>query len=394
MIPTVLFFVLGFLVAAALALASAPLLWKRADRLARKKIEASLPLTREELQGEIDAVNAEHAMAMRRLEMKAQAIKRKAAQDLVEINTLREEVRTLQEQCAEGANLAERLAEKEEEIRRLAAVHGETEEKLARQVAQVEELSRLYEEASLTASSRQIELVARESEIEDLNETLSILRSQRKEADRAMREAVSERTSAENALEIERSRAEELDRRVERLMSKVSTYEDRLERQQGEIMRLKQKIRQNGADRPDVEIPTDTEHARAGPERRDADLSQQISMLMAGGAMESEDSEHPSSPKSEVERLRSRLAALVRENKKLRVELAASTSSTAEEGDEALRERISNLAAEVVNMAATLEGPDSPIHKTLSDAPADGVGGQSPSLAERVRALRESSTTG
>ena len=75
------------------------------------------------------------------------------------------------------------------------------------------------------------------------------------------------------------------------------------------------------------------------------------------------------------DRLEARLTALTRENKKLRTDLAAHERSKVEDwGDERrgnalLREQINDLAAEVVSLTATLEGPDSPINKALAVAP-------------------------
>ena len=45
-------------------------------------------------------------------------------------------------------------------------------------------MGRLYDEASLTASNRQIELVARETEVEKLAGDVQLLRGQRKDAER------------------------------------------------------------------------------------------------------------------------------------------------------------------------------------------------------------------
>src|SRR5690606_36221800 len=278
------------------------------------------------------------------------------------------------------------------ELREQTARLREVEEKLAEREREVEELSRRYEEASLTASSRQIELVARESEIDNLNEMLGILRSQRKEDDRMMREAVSEKVQADKALQLERERVEELAHKVERLMTDLSTREDRLERQESEITRLKQKLRESAGRRKGREPDADEERVRL--EAQVAELSQKLSTLLAGADATAPKDEASALRKPELERLQARLAALLRENKKLRAELAASAAAQQEAGDEMLRERISNLAAEVVSMAAALQGPDSPIEKALAGPPAE-TGGKGKdrrmSLAERVRALRKAS---
>ncbi len=58
-----------------------------------------------------------------------------------------------------------------------------------------------------------------------------------------------------------------------------------------------------------------------------------------------------------------------------------------------LREQIADLAAEVVNLTALLEGPDSPVWKALDEAPArspeETSAPSEASLAGRIRALRD-----
>jgi len=52
-----------------------------------------------------------------------------------------------------------------------------------------------------------------------------------------------------------------------------------------------------------------------------------------------------------------------------------------------LREQMNELAAHVVNLAAKLDGPDSPIAKALAAETGEGAG-RTISLADRVRALQ------
>ena len=62
-----LVFILGFLSAGLIALIVAPMVWRRAVALTRKRIEASMPLTQAEIQADKDRMRAEFAMATRRL---------------------------------------------------------------------------------------------------------------------------------------------------------------------------------------------------------------------------------------------------------------------------------------------------------------------------------------
>ena len=98
---------------------------------------------------------------------------------------------------------------------------------------------------------------------------------------------------------------------------------------------------------------------------------------------------------AERDRLESRLTTLTRENKRLRARTAeGGNGEGALDGDASLREQIHQLAAEVVNLTAQLDGADSPIRKALSLPSAHGPEGGVPagkiaSLADRIRALQK-----
>ena len=68
MIEQVMFFVLGALTAALLTIALLPALWRRAVRLTRARLEATLPLTSGEIAAEKDQLRAAHSVDIRRVE--------------------------------------------------------------------------------------------------------------------------------------------------------------------------------------------------------------------------------------------------------------------------------------------------------------------------------------
>ena len=98
MIQPILFFTLGFLCAGFLALMIGPAVWRRAVNLTRRRIEASVPLTLNEIHADKDKMRAEFAMSTRRLEMSVKAFKEKAASQVMEITRSREELKRLAEE--------------------------------------------------------------------------------------------------------------------------------------------------------------------------------------------------------------------------------------------------------------------------------------------------------
>ncbi|MEI9431889.1 hypothetical protein [Mesorhizobium sp. Cs1299R1N3] len=380
MVQSVLFFALGFLCAGFLALMVAPAVWRRAVALTRRRIEASIPLTRAEIQADKDRIRAEYAMSTRRLEINVKTLREKVAEQLVEINRGHEALKGLAVErtdknhaLAELGAKSEALRQREEELHQLSERLKETERKLERRALDLEKLEHMYDDASFASSSRQIELVARESELQKLSSDISLLRGQRKEADRRSQEIAAESKVARDALKAEKRRAAELDKKVERLLATLADREDKLDRREKELARLREKAKaEDGASALRLVGKPDEAggHDEAG--KRD-DVDRAIARL-----------------DGERERLEARLTALARENKRLKADLGAAASSGLTNGNgAALREQMNELAAEVVHLTAKLEGPDSPIAKALAAPQENRSAGHDRSLADRVRALQK-----
>jgi len=374
LVQSVLFFALGFLCAGFVALLVAPAIWRRAVALTRRRIEASIPLTQTEIQADKDRIRAEYAMSTRRLEISVKALREKAAEQLVEINRGREALKGLAVErvdknhaLSELGAKSEILRQREEELQRLSDRLKETERKLERRALELEKLEHMYDDASFSSSSRQIELVARESELQKLASDISLLRGQRKEADRRGQEIAAESKAAREALKAEKKKTAELDKKVERLLATLADREDRLERREKELARLREKSKaEDGA--PALRLV-----GKTGDVGKRDDFDKVIAKL-----------------DGDRERLEARLTALARENRRLKADLGARAASSPD-GGSALREQMNELAAEVVHLTAKLEGPDSPIAKALT-APSDVQSGDR-SLADRVRALQKADAT-
>lgn len=377
MVQSVLFFVLGFLCAGFLALMVAPAIWRRAVTLTRRRVESSIPLTQTEIQADKDRIRAEYAMTTRRLEISVKALREKAAEQLVEINRGREAMKGLAvERTDKNQALTdlgaknEALRQREGELQQLSERLKETERKLEKRALELQKLERMYDDASFSSSSRQIELVARESEMQKLASDIAMLRGQRKEADRRGQEIAAESKAAREALKAEKKRTAELDKKVERLLATLADREDKLDRREKELARMR--VRSKSED----SAPALRLVGKGGDVAKSDDLDKAIAKL-----------------DSDREQLEARLTALARENKRLKADLTALAASTATDSSSALREQMNALAAEVVHLTAKLEGPGSPIAKALA-VPSDARSGNGDrSLADRVRALQKADAT-
>lgn len=409
MIQTTLFFILGFLCAAFLALMVAPAIWRRAVALTRKRIEASVPLTMDEIQADKDRLRAEFAMSTRRLEMSLKSFREKASEQIVEINRNRDELKRIAEERDEknaavtqmetrAAELRTELRQREEQLQRLTDRLGEHERMLGERAIELEKLGRMYDEASFSASSRQIEIVAQESKLEKLTDDVATLRNERKEADRRVREVVAEHKAARDALREEQKKHAALEKKVERLTTTLSDRDDRLERRERELARLRDQVKGGGATEHDLQQAlAEEQEQRAKLEAEVAELTVRLSTLVAGATGGDVD-KATAKLESDRKRLEERLTVLTRENKKLRVSLDSVERASSDGWDEerresaVLREQINDLAAEVVNLTAMLDEPDSPIQKALAADTGESKSG-TPSLAERIRALQKAAAT-
>ncbi|MER8437425.1 hypothetical protein NKH36_25405 [Mesorhizobium sp. M1312] len=380
MVQSVLFFVLGFLCAGFVALMIAPAIWRRAVMLTRKRVEGSMPLTLAEIQAEKDRIRAEFAMSTRRLEMSVKSLREKSAEQLVEIGRGREALKELalerkdkEQALSELEAKGEDLRQREDQLQLLSDRLAQTEHALEKRVLELKKLEHMYDDASFSSSSRQIELVARESELQKLADDISVLRSQRKETDRRQQEIAAESKAARDALKAEKKRTGELDKKIERLLATLADREGKLERREKEIARLREKLKSESVENASA-VPL------VGAQGSQADVAVKGDIEKAIAKLDSD-------------REQARLTALARENKRLTADLAAYEASKSEDGNDsrrasaALREQMSDLAAQVVALTAKLDGPESPIAKVL--AAPNQPGSSERSLADRVRALQK-----
>ncbi|RUU53242.1 hypothetical protein [Mesorhizobium sp. M2C.T.Ca.TU.002.02.1.1] len=375
MVQSVLFFVLGFLCAVFLVSLVAPAVWRRAVVLTRRRLEASLPLTPAEIQADKDRVRAEYAMTTRRLEITVKNLQEKVAEQLVEIGRGREALKGLAVETKDKnqalsdlqAKNAE-LRQREEDLHRLSEKHAQMERALEKRALELQKLEQMYDDASFSSSNRQIELVARESELEKLASDIALLKGQRKEADRRNQEVASESKAAREALKAEKKKTAELEKKVERLLATLADREEKLDRHEKDLARMRERSKETAA-------------------------ANGVARLAAGSAAKSDDVDKAIARlEGDRERLEARLTALARENKRLKTDLAAAGTPLPESAGDArsgagLREQMNELAAEVVNLTMKLDGPDSPIAKALAGEGQQN--GRGVSLADRVRALQK-----
>lgn len=174
MIDIGMYVALGFLLASLLALMVAPAFWKRAVRLTRRRVEATMPMSAADIQADKDQLRAEFAIELRRVEVALEKAKDKAARELVEANKRRVEVAEIR---TELANSKERLQEKDNANRVL-------EQTIRRRLPELEGRLKAAKEAmaELEAANAELRNTAA-SQVEALKVARSTLNTQRGEID-------------------------------------------------------------------------------------------------------------------------------------------------------------------------------------------------------------------
>ncbi len=362
MVQSILFFLLGFLCAGFIALLLGPPIWRRAVTLTRRRLEAALPLSRTELQAEKDRVRAEFAMQARRLEMTISSLEARQAEQKVEIARLEQKATALDVDKAQlvhtisgleerNGSLAAQLEEAEQNVTRLQAALDEGSKTLKERDEQIRQVSHQYEEASYLASSRQIELVGRESEVDKLAAEISRLRVEIRQAEQKDKELLAQANVAREALRVEQQRAGDLGVRIERLLATVADRDETLERRERELARLREISKSSTPERASK---------KAGSGKRGS------TRAISGADVT--------------------LARIKADRDRLERRLAQARGKEAESGAE-LRDQMAALAAEVVQMTAQREGPDSPITRLLAEKGSENSDRES--LAARITSLQK-----
>ena len=167
MIESIMYFGIGFLLAALSVLIVVPLVHDRAVRLTIRRLEATIPLSMAELQADKDLQRAEFAMSTRRLELTIEQLGTKSAGQLAELGRKGDAINRLK---IELGIVRDQLSATEDEFavktRALDAQRSLSERQLA-------ELKSELDKRSSIANLQKVEIVARAAQVEALRERLT-----------------------------------------------------------------------------------------------------------------------------------------------------------------------------------------------------------------------------
>ncbi len=397
MVEPIMYLAIGFLVSMLFGLMIVPLVHNRAVRLTTKRLEAATPLSMAEIQADKDQLRAEFAMSARRLEMSVEQLKNKTSSQLAELGKKSDAINRLKIELGEKnaaifaleareKALKDQLRATEEEFNVKTQSLRTAEQQLAGKQADLGKLNSELSQSSMTAESRQIELLAVRTQIEALQNRVNDaekevtgsqqrLTDHRNEAEIATRELSDARGKVENLS----GRVGDLDRQLrvqtketEMLSTRVTDLENRLALQ-GKI--LAEREYENNLLRQQAEAAKQTE--------------QKLREDMAAGTGNSTAMDKLRAEKTALEEqltVARDERAKVQRDINLIQQQAESSWSTERMENALLRERINDIAAEVAKLAVTLEGPDSPIEAILASEE------QKPAISAIVKATTANGT--
>jgi DNA repair exonuclease SbcCD ATPase subunit len=414
-----MYFTLGLLTAGLLGLMVAPAVWRRAVRLTRARIERSVPLTLSEIQADKDQLRAEFAMSTRRLEMSVERLKEKAAEQLIEINRKREMISRLTSEHTGRADTLKRLEEHEGELReRLRA----KEEALANTTAELSnlevrlternntlmELEKRLDSLNQVSAEQTVELVARNTEIDNLRHEVAAERANFKHEISDLNERLTD----------ERRKVQVLEARIVRVEAEREEAKGNFDRRDKEVAQLTTELSAAQAAHAALESRlADAEAARVEADAAVARLTlamESESRSAIGDNMQAtlaalQDEKDVLAAR--IVELQEQREQLVAENAELR-RIAGEDWETERRENALLRERLNDLAAKVSQLTRTVAPEadnDAPVETAPQRLPRKRIavpadmngeievaesGDAGKTLAERVRGLQRPRSAG
>lgn len=340
-IENIMYFALGLLAAGLLALMILPAVWKRAVRLTTKRIEAATPMTMAEFRADKDQLRAEFALSTRRLEMNVEALRRRLADQLRDINRKKSELGGIKGERDTHLTIVRELEERESELRR-----------------RILELEKEGADLSQKLRMRDREFAEKVSQLEAAREAIrgNVPRAFAIDGKALSGDYNADLDEVLQALEIERKRAGFLETQNRNLISQLETSDQRA----AEAAAATAGLRAQLAQRDDKSADAQSDLIAA--EARIADAENRVNTILADTARMVVQGEQ----KRYV--LLAEKLSLEEELEKLRAKVQTVESTVMADWDtdrieqSHLRERLNDIASDVSRLVYALDGngpPDS-----------------------------------
>ncbi|PZM14044.1 hypothetical protein [Rhizobium tubonense] len=398
MIEFVLLFGLGFLTAVFLVFLIAPAVHRRIVWFTEKRLKATMPLSPQEVRAQKDmaralyaAENAKTEQSLVREREKAIALQLRQGELTKEAGRLASESEELRSQIddmnVEAGDLRSRLRREESYISQLKASLRISEQAYAEKESDLDTLRKRLHKSATDADNLRIDLAARETEVENMRLRFNAVREERDTLRHDLKLMTTRAKDAEQHLAEEEGKVMRLENKLTREIAGNADKETILERRLQDVARLKDKLKSANA-----------EAREAGRALRAAGISKTVAsakpangvkplpgpQLVRNAGKDVTSAVISVEPEQTVETDIAKLTEEVRNRSNALSDRLLKSRSAAH--DQAMREEIATIAANMVAITALREGEQSPIFKLLPENVEHGQGGRV-SLAERTSDL-------
>ncbi|RAX42897.1 hypothetical protein [Rhizobium tropici] len=397
MIQFALLFGLGFLTAALLVFLIAPAIHRRIVWFTEKRLKATMPLSPQEVRAQKDMARAlfaaenartEHALSQERDKTVALQIHNgKLQQEASRLSAGNAELQTrIDDLEAEAGELRSRLRQEESYISQLKSGIHAAEQASAEKEADIDGLRKRMTKMAADTDNLKIDLATRETEIESLKLRINTLRDERDTLRQELSAANLRAADAAQALRQESDKNKRLEERLNREIAGSADKETAIERQAQDVIRLRERL--ETAVRESKEAGKALRAAGLTPPKKPArtpKLSAAAVIATADDQAKSAEPPQMAEPERTVEDEIAEMTEEVRNRATALSDRLAKTRSPAH--DDAMREEIAKIAANMVALTALKEGDSSPIFDLLPKDREPADSGARLSLADRVAAM-------
>jgi hypothetical protein len=387
-----LLFGLGFLTAALLVFLIAPAIHRRIVWFTEKRLRATMPLSPQEVRAQKDmaralfaAENARSEQALTQQRDKTVALQihngklQQEASRLAAGNT--ESQTRIDDLEVEAGELRSRLRREESYISQLKSSIHAAEQASVEKEADIDGLRKRMTKMAADADNLKIDLATRETEIESLKLRINTLRDERDTLHQDLNAASLRAADAEQSHRQESDKNKRLEERLDREIAGNADKETAIERHAQDVVRLKERL--EAAVKESREVNKALRAAGIAPPKKPVKTPKlsAVSMITDTADNQTNAAEPERTVEDDIakmtEEVRNRAAALSDRLSKAR-------SPT---HDEAMREEIATIAANMVALTALKEGDSSPILGLLPKDKDPAEQAARISLADRVTAL-------
>ncbi len=381
-----MFFLLGCLTAGLVALMILPAIRRRAVRLTRRDLQATMPTTHAEFEAQKDQLRAEFAVTNSRLQRRVDTLSREKNRQDMDLNARIEEARVLATEVDDKsetiddleetiAGLRRELRKRTEELSDVSSKRRESARLLMSASERRKEMEVEIADLKSELGDRKVDLAAHVSRIESLEEVLADDRAKLSSGAAELGSLESELRQRDARLASEEGKVRGLQKRIERLTADLADRDDALERRSTELNQLRELMKSDGRGTGDAEAAgLESESRLIETQAEVARLERLVQELQAGDTATDHHApvtvSRPDGEAAEVE-----IAQLTAERDRLRheVEVLSRASGTNRENErienEMLRERLRDIAARVIHLTGgeVPQAQEAAAHEVVGD---------------------------